>query len=174
MSPSKNPQAILGLAAAWPEMVFVMAGPPSDDAKALRAANRLPNVQYHLGVSDAQKAWAYGACAGFLFPSLTEGFGLPPIEAMHFGKPVFLSALTCLPEIGGEAADYFEGPQAFEPAAMRAVVERGLARHAADPGRSAAVRAHAAQFSWDRAADAYAALYLRLLGLPAEAPTATR
>jgi glycosyltransferase involved in cell wall biosynthesis len=174
MSPSKNPQAILGLAAAWPEMVFVMAGPPSDDAKALRAANRLPNVQYHLGVKDAQKAWAYGACAGFLFPSLTEGFGLPPIEAMHFGKPVFLSALTCLPEIGGEAADYFEGPQAFEPAAMRAVVERGLARHAADPGRSAAVRAHAAQFSWDRAADAYAALYLRLLGLPAEAPTATR
>jgi hypothetical protein len=36
------------------------------------------------------------------------------------------------------------------------------------------VRAHAAQFSWDRAADAYAALYLRLLGLPAETPTATR
>lgn len=166
MSPSKNPQAILDLAAAWPEMTFVMAGPPSDDAKALRAANRLPNVQFHLGISDAQKAWAYGACAGFLFPSLTEGFGLPPIEAMHFGKPVFLSALTCLPEIGGAAADYFEGPQAFAPASMRSVIEQGLARHVSDAGCADAVRAHAAQFDWDRAADAYAALYLRLLGLP--------
>jgi glycosyltransferase involved in cell wall biosynthesis len=165
MSPSKNPQALLALAAAWPEMTFVMAGPPSDDAKALRAANRLPNVQFHLGVDDAQKAWAYGHCAGFLFPSLTEGFGLPPIEAMHFGKPVFLSRLTSLPEVGGDAADYFDR---FDPAAMRAVIERGLARHAADPRRAEAVRTHAAQFDWDRAGDAYAALYLRLLGQPPE------
>lgn len=164
MSPSKNPAAILGLAAAWPEMTFVMAGPANEDATALRDANRLPNVQFHLGLSDAAKAWAFGACAGFVFPSLTEGFGLPPIEAMHFGKPVFLSRLTSLPEVGGEVADYFDD---FSPAAMRAVVERGLARQAADPARAQAIRDHAAQFDWDRAAGAYAALYARLLGLPA-------
>ena len=162
MSPSKNPQAILALAAAWPEMDFVLCGPPSDDAKALKAANRQPNVQFHLGIDDAQKAWAYAHCAGFLFPSLTEGFGLPPIEAMHFGKPVFLSRLTCLPEIGGDAAEYFDD---FDGGSMRAVVERGLARWRADPGRADAIRAHAAQFDWDRAADAYLALYARLLGL---------
>jgi glycosyltransferase involved in cell wall biosynthesis len=166
MSPSKNPQALLGLAAAWPAMRFVFCGPPSDDAKALRSANRLANVEFHLGISDAQKAWAYGACAGFVFPSLTEGFGLPPIEAMHFGKPVFLSRLTSLPEIGGDAADYFDS---FEPAAMRAVVERGLARDAAEPGRARAVREHAARFDWDHAAAAYEALYLRLLGIGAAA-----
>ncbi len=164
MSPSKNPQAILGLAAAWPQMRFVLCGPPSDDAKALRAANRLPNVQFHLGVDDAQKAWAYARCAGFLFPSLTEGFGLPPIEAMHFGKPVFLARRTCLPEIGGDAAHYFDH---FEPEAMRRVVEQGLAGH--DAARAAAVRAHAARFSWDDAAAAYLALYARHLGLPADA-----
>ena len=163
LSPSKNPQALLGLAAAWPQMPFVLAGPANEDARALQAANRLPNVQFHLGLSDAQKAWAYGACAGFLFPSLTEGFGLPPIEAMHFGKPVFLARRTSLPEVGGTVADYFDS---FEPAAMRAVVERGLARHAADPGQADAVRTHAAQFSWDRAGAAYAALYAELLGLP--------
>jgi glycosyltransferase involved in cell wall biosynthesis len=162
MSPSKNPQAVLDLARVWPEMSFVMCGPPSDDAKALKAANRQPNVQFHLGISEAQKAWAYANCSGFLFPSLTEGFGLPPIEAMHFGKPVFLARRTCLPEIGGEAASYFDS---FEPAAMKAVVQQGLARHA-EPGRALAVQAHAAQFNWDTAAAAYLALYRRLLGLP--------
>ncbi len=166
MSASKNPQALLGLAQAWPEMVFVLCGPPSEDAKALRASVKLPNVQFHLGISEGQKAWAYAQCTGFLFPSLTEGFGLPPIEAMHFGKPVFLARRTCLPEIGGTAADYFD---TFDPLAMRAVVEQGLARHQ-DPTEGArrrqAIVAHAAQFDWDRAAGQYLALYRRLLGLP--------
>lgn len=161
MSPSKNPDALLALAAAWPEMTFVFCGPPSDDAKRLKATVRLPNVQFHLGIDDAQKAWAYAHCAGFLFPSLTEGFGLPPIEAMHFGKPVFLARRTCLPEIGGAAADYFDD---FDGPTMRSVVEQGLAR-AAMPGRREAIQAHAAQFDWDRAANAYLALYRRLLGL---------
>jgi glycosyltransferase involved in cell wall biosynthesis len=162
MSPSKNPQALLALAQAWPQMRFVLCGPPSDDAKALQAANRLPNVEFHLGISDAHKAWAYARCAGFLFPSLTEGFGLPPIEAMHFGKPVFLSRLTCLPEIGGDAAFYFDG---FDAAHMRQVVEAGLAAHA-DPVRALHVQRHATRFDWDRAAEAYLALYRRLLDLP--------
>jgi glycosyltransferase involved in cell wall biosynthesis len=165
MSPSKNPQAIVALAAIWPEMTFVMAGPPNAHALALQAANRLPNLQFHLGISEAQKAWAYGACSGFVFPSLTEGFGLPPVEVMHFGKPVFLSRLTSLPEVGGDGADYFDD---FSPAAMRAVIETGLARNAADPARAQAIRAHAAQFDWNTAGDAYVDLYARLLGLPLE------
>ena len=110
MSPSKNPQAILGLAAAWPEMDFVLCGPLSGDAQgAAGAACILPNVTFHLGISDAAEGLGLSRTApGFVFPSLAEGFGLPPIEAMHFGKPVFLSRLTCLPEIGGDAAYYFD------------------------------------------------------------------
>lgn len=161
MSPSKNPGAIVELARIWPEMSFVLCGPPSDDAKQLRASVHLPNLQFHLGISDAQKAWAYARCAAFLFPSLTEGFGLPPIEAMHFGKPVVLARRTCLPEIGGDAADYLDS---FEPRTMKAVVQRALQRHE-QPGRADAIRQHAAQFDWDRAAAAYLALYRRLLGL---------
>ena len=144
-------------------MRFVLCGPPSDDAKRLRETVRLPNVEFHLGITEAQKAWAYASCAGFLFPSLTEGFGLPPIEAMHFGKPTFLARRTCLPEIGGDAADYFDD---FDPQAMRRVVEAGL-RAARQPGHAARVQAHAAQFDWDTAAGAYLALYRRLLKLPA-------
>jgi glycosyltransferase involved in cell wall biosynthesis len=162
MSPSKNPQAILGLAATWPEMDFVFCGPPGDDAKAFAAAaaaRALPNVQVTLGISEAQKVWAYAHCAGFVFPSLTEGFGLPPIEAMHFGKPVFLARRTCLPEIGGDAAWYFDD---FEPASMRRIVEHGLGIGGA-PERIAQVKAHAARFDWDDCAAQYLALYRRLL-----------
>ena len=161
MSASKNPQAIIELARFWPQMTFLLCGPPSDEAKKLRDTVHLSNLQFHLGISDENKAWAYAQCAGFLFPSLTEGFGLPPIEAMHFGKPVFLARRTCLPEIGGDAAEYFDD---FGPATMKRIVEAGLQRHA-QPGRAEAVRRHAAQFDWDRAAAQYLALYARLLQL---------
>jgi glycosyltransferase involved in cell wall biosynthesis len=162
MSPSKNPRAILALAAAWPDMRFVLCGPPGDDAKAVRAHPHPSNVVFHLGISDAQKAWAFAQCAGFLFPSLAEGFGLPPIEAMYFGRPVFLARRTCLPEVGGDAAYYFDD---FEPTYMRRVVEQGLVE-GARPGRSGEVRAHAQGFDWDRAAADYLSLYRRLIGLP--------
>ena len=162
MSRSKNPQALIELARNWPDITFVLCGPPGEDAKKLKASVQVPNLQFHLGISDAQKAWAYANCTGFLFPSLTEGFGLPPIEAMHFGKPVFLARRTCLPEIGGDAADYFDD---FSPAAMKQVIQQGLLRQA-QPGRAQAIQQHAARFDWDRAAQAYLALYRRLLKLP--------
>jgi glycosyltransferase involved in cell wall biosynthesis len=161
MSPSKNPQVLLDLARAWPEMTFLFCGPASEEAKHLRANVKLPNVQFHLGINDAQKAWAFARCAGFLFPSLTEGFGLPPLEAMHCGKPVFLSRLTSLPEVGGDAAYYFDD---WSPAAMRRVVEQGL-QQGAQPTRIAQAKQHAARFDWDSAAAAYLSLYARLLGL---------
>ncbi len=163
MNPSKNPQAIIEMARIWPEMHFLMCGPDNQHTQRLKAETALPNVEFHLGISHEQKAWAYAQCTGFLFPSLTEGFGLPPIEAMHFGKPAFLSRLTCLPEIGGSAADYFDS---FNPQAMKQVVQQGLARQQV-PGRSAAIQTHAAQFDWDRAGNDYLALYRRLLKLPA-------
>jgi glycosyltransferase involved in cell wall biosynthesis len=159
MSRSKNPQVITGMAAAWPEMDFLFCGPATDDARALRAATALPNTHFHFNISDAQKAWAYAHCAGFVFPSLTEGFGLPPIEAMQFGKPVFLSRLTSLPEVGGDAAFYFDD---WNPQAMRQTVEAGLAR-ANDPAWAGLLERHAARFDWVAAADAYLALYLKLI-----------
>ncbi|MCY7315807.1 MAG: glycosyltransferase [Rubrivivax sp.] len=160
MSPSKNPQAIVALARIWPEMRFVFCGPEGDDSRALRDSVALPNVEFHFNISDTQKAWAFARCAGFLFPSFTEGFGLPPIEAMQFGTPVFLSRLTSLPEIGGTVADYFD---CFEPEAMKAVVQAGLARHRSDPRHAQALRDHAARFDADQVAGEYLTLYRRLL-----------
>ncbi len=54
--------------------------------------------------SDAALAQAYRGAVGFLFPSLYEGFGLPPVEAMACGTPVLTSNVCALPEVVGDAA----------------------------------------------------------------------
>jgi glycosyltransferase involved in cell wall biosynthesis len=64
-------------------------------------------------ITDAQKQWYYQHCEAFVFPSIAEGFGMPVLEAMYFGKPVFLSTYTSLPEIWGYLANYFDS---FDPA----------------------------------------------------------
>ncbi|OCX51284.1 hypothetical protein BEL04_21260 [Mucilaginibacter sp. PPCGB 2223] len=106
-------------------------------------------------VSDADKAWYYQNCEALVFPSLAEGFGLPVIEAMYFGKPVFLSNLTSLPEIGGNVAYYFDS---FEPAAMQKVLAEGLA-HFHQNNLAETARQRAALFTWERTAQQYMALY---------------
>jgi glycosyltransferase involved in cell wall biosynthesis len=126
MSPSKNVESILCLAKAWPDALFVLAGPASPEVDVHRARARsmgVRNVVLLTDVSEAQKAWLYAHCRGFIFPSLMEGFGMPPIEAMYFDKPVFLSRLTSLPEVGGACATYFDD---FNPTAMKSTIERAL------------------------------------------------
>ena len=125
------------------------------------AARGIDNVRVLINVNDAQKAWLYAHCEAFLFPSLAEGFGLPPVEAMHFGKAVFLSRLTSLPEVGGDAAFYWDD---FAPASMRRGIEESLLRHAL-PGHAAATHAHARTFTWQRCATAHVDLYRRTLGI---------
>lgn len=58
-------------------------------------------------VSDGELRWLYENCAVYCFPSLSEGFGLPSLEAMAHGAPVASSNATCLPEVNGNAAHYF-------------------------------------------------------------------
>lgn len=65
------------------------------------------NVIFTDFVDDAQLAWLYKHAAAYVFPSLMEGFGLPGLEAMTYGAPVISSDATCLPEIYGDAAHYF-------------------------------------------------------------------
>ncbi len=95
--------------------------------------------------------------SALVFPSLYEGFGLPPLEAMACGCPVASSNAASLPEVVGDAAHLFDphDPPAIADA-MREVladpqpwIERGLAR--------------AAQFSWDETARATDAVYAELL-----------
>ncbi|MCF2500380.1 glycosyltransferase family 4 protein [Dyadobacter chenhuakuii] len=110
-------------------------------------------------ISEKDKAWYYKNCSAFVFPSRAEGFGLPVIEAMQFGKPVFLSKFTSLPEIGDKHAYYFDN---FEDKHMQEVFNVGMAdflqRNCANE-----IKRYADCFTWDRAAKAYLSLYESLL-----------
>ncbi len=59
-------------------------------------------------LEDANVPSAYAHAEAFIFPSQYEGFGLPVLEAMSSGTPAILARATSLPEVGGDAAVYFE------------------------------------------------------------------
>jgi len=109
-------------------------------------------------VSDNDKEWYLQNCEAFIFPSIAEGFGLPVIEAMAFGKPVFLSAATSLPEIGGDLAYYFE---TFDPDDMQCTFQNGMA-HYKTAGNASDIIDRAFSFNWDTAAKKYLELYRTL------------
>ncbi len=67
-----------------------------------------PQVKFLQGVSDEDLQALYNGAEVFVFASIYEGFGLPMLEAMHCGTPVVAAAASCLPEVAGEAALYFE------------------------------------------------------------------
>ena len=72
---------------------------------------RLPKSEYveYLGrLSDEEMVKVYKNSQAFVFPSLIEGFGLPGLEAMAVGLPVIAARASCLPEIYGDAALYFD------------------------------------------------------------------
>ncbi len=66
-------------------------------------------------ISDEEKYWLFNNCKAVLFPSKHEGMGIPPIEAMRFGKPVFASKMSSIPEICQDKAYYWDN---FDPQYM--------------------------------------------------------
>ncbi|MFN0061426.1 MAG: glycosyltransferase family 4 protein [Myxococcaceae bacterium] len=100
-------------------------------------------------VTDAQRTALMQACTAFVFPSLYEGFGLPPLEAMRLGAPTLVSNVGALPEVCGEGAQVLP-PDDLE-AWMQAV--RELATQAsARTARIQAGQKHALAFTWSRCA----------------------
>ena len=109
-------------------------------------------------ISDGEKAWLLQECKGFVFPSLKEGFGMPIIEALHFGKPVFCFDNTALPEVGGEVAFYWKNSEPKEMADL-------ILANISETANSEIVNERqqwAAGFSWDKNAAAYMDIYRKL------------
>lgn len=99
------------LLATYPDLGMVLVGRKNASAltnEAYFEKNKYKNIVFTDFVEDAQLNWLYAHAAAYIFPSLMEGFGLPGLEAMSHGTPVISSNATCLPEIYGTAAHYFD------------------------------------------------------------------
>lgn len=96
----------------------------------------------------------------FVFPSLYEGFGIPPLEAMDHGCPVVCGAASSLPEVVGDAARI---ANVGDPESLRAAVEEVAFSDAARADLIARGRQRVRLFSWDRCAEQTTQLYRRVL-----------
>lgn len=116
------------------------------------------NVRLLGAISEPEKSWYYNHCSAFAFPSISEGFGLPVVEAMTCGKPLFLSARTALPEIGGDVSFYFKD---FHPDHIQNVFANGMKIYNSN-GLREKIKARGNSFSWRKAAMEYLKVYRSL------------
>lgn len=148
------------LAAARPDLHLVVAGPDgwgADDLAAAIAQARHGDRVRRLGWVDATTRSDLLAGARVLaVPSVYEGFGYPPLEAMAAGTPVVATAVGSLPEVLGTAARLVPGGdlEALIGALASVIDDEAVARRLAAAGRG-----HAATFSWDACAAGLVELY---------------
>lgn len=170
--PHKNTGLIIGMADRLAAAGLRIAVVGMSDARVFKAAGRpLPtsNVTWLGRLSDAELAALLQDCLCLAFPSFTEGFGLPPLEAMATGCPVVVSDRASLPEICAGAALYaspddadawFDGFMRLRdmPGVREAMIGRG--------------RARASDFRWKASAGRYleAMAVLDGLSMPSREP----
>jgi len=155
--------AFTQLQTTHPDLRLVLAG--KKDANYARheqrvRADTIQNIVFTDFITDGQLRWLYEHCSAYVFPSLSEGFGLPGLEAMVHGAPVVSSNATCLPEVYGDAAHYFDPRDASDMAAKIADVldDPILREDLLEKGR-----AQAAKYSWDTMAKQTLAVYESVL-----------
>lgn len=117
-------------------------------------------------ISEQELPLWYNAAEVFVYPSLYEGFGLPPLEALACGTPVVVSDASSLPEVVGTAGLLVDPrqPSAWAAALSRLCRDSDLRRELASQGRE-----QSAQFSWTRMARETIQVYERVLHSPQQA-----
>jgi len=152
LEPRKNlPRLVAAYRALSPELqaahpLVVVGASGWSTGPTVAALRSLGDRCLRLGhVSDSALAELYRRCAVFCYASLGEGFGLPVLEAMAAGAPVLTSALSSLPEVGGDAAVYVNPHNVDD-------IRRGLTDVLGDPKlrqtMAGAGRERAGHFTW--------------------------
>lgn len=125
------------------------------DAWATKRAS-YKNIVFTGFVTDPELKWLYEHCKAYVFASLSEGFGLPPLEAMSHGAPVASSNASCMPEVYGNAAHYFD---AKNPRDIAAKIQEVLSDVGLRETLIANGHKRLRQFSWRRMADETMTVY---------------
>ncbi len=150
--PHKNHATLLAafrlLRAKHSELQLYLTGHPVSRKLFENAAGRQPGVKYLGYVPEAKLAELMGGAECLVFPSLYEGFGMPVLEALQAGTPVACSNTTSLPEVGGEAAEYFDPT---DPHDIVVAVERAMGNKDKAEWQQLAKK-QADKFSFDRTA----------------------
>jgi glycosyltransferase involved in cell wall biosynthesis len=163
-TPHKNLERLIAaysqLKTEHPELKLVLAGKLDANYRRITAKVSDPGIIFTDFVSEGQLRWLYEHCAAYAFPSLSEGFGLPGLEAMLHGAPVVSSNATCLPEIYGEAAHYFDplNVHAMADAINEVLTDKALRQTLITAGAR-----QAQTYSWQRMAEQTLAIYTRAL-----------
>jgi glycosyltransferase involved in cell wall biosynthesis len=107
-------------------------------------------------VSDTELKWLYENAAAYVLPALSEGFGLPGLEAMAHDCPLVSSNATCLPEVYGDAAVFFDPENAEDIAAKvgQVISDKKLRKELVDRGHK-----QLKKYSWERMAQQTLAIY---------------
>jgi glycosyltransferase involved in cell wall biosynthesis len=144
-----------------PDVKLVLAGKAAEFkgelvslAESLNVADRIVWPGF---ITDGQLIWLYRNSAMYVYPSLSEGFGLQGLEAMAQGLPVVSSTATCLPEVYGDAALYFD-PHSAGDLAQR--IDDLLAKPELGAEMAARGYARLPMFSWRATAQATHQIYL--------------
>lgn len=153
IEPRKNYPLLFQVIAGLPDLHLVIAGRKGwkygkilSQIAELGLDRRVHLLEY---VSTPDLVALYNAAQLVVLPSVYEGFGLPVLEAMACGTPVLASNTSSLPEVGGDAAAYFESNSVES---LRAELVRLLADPVARAAMSARGLARAKEFTWQRAA----------------------
>jgi glycosyltransferase involved in cell wall biosynthesis len=162
--PHKNLEAFIPLAKRFPDVRFVLVGKADffygklqEKADAAGAGN----IIFPGFVPDAFLVDLYRGAKGYVFPSLYEGFGLPPLEAMRLGTPVVASSRGSLPEVLGDAALFFDPTSGKELAEQveSLLLDETLARSLSEKGRI-----RAGTFRWEDMAEITLHAYREAIG----------
>lgn len=146
-----------------PGLRLVFAGKVDANYRKLEAyakSKKVADVVFTDFVTDPQLRWLYEKSRAYVFPSLSEGFGLPGLEAMLYDLPVLSSRATCLPEIYKDAAIYFD-PKSSKDLALKMqqlLDDPELAKKMAAAGRKLVK-----QYSWQKMAEETHEIYLKIL-----------
>lgn len=154
-APHKNVAMLLGLADRLAAQGLKLAVVGALDARIFAhcgAAPVAPNVHWLGRLTDGEIAALLSDCLCLAFPSLTEGFGLPALEAMSLGCPVVASDRASLPEICDDAALYAppDEPSRWLARLIELKTDGGLRRDLRRRGRLTVQR-----YSWPRSAELY-------------------